>query len=185
MVPLAALWLPILLSAIIVFVASSIMHMVLPYHKYDYRQLPEEDKLLAVLRGAGLTRGLYVFPYCTHKDMKSPAMVEKYKQGPVGMMTMFPSGPPVLAQFLGLWFVYCLIIAFFVAYLTAHTVALGATYRAVFRVAGTTAFMAYGLGNLSNSIWKGQPWSMTIKEVIDGLVYALLTAGTFGWLWPR
>jgi hypothetical protein len=45
--------------------------------------------------------------------------------------------------------------------------------------------MAYGLGNLSNSIWKGQPWSMTIKEVIDGLVYALLTAGTFGWLWPR
>jgi hypothetical protein len=105
MVPLAALWLPILLSAIIVFVASSIMHMVLPYHKSDYRQLPEEDKLLAILRGAGLTRGLYVFPFCTHKDMKSPAILEKYKQGPVGMMTVFPSGPPVLAQFLGLWFV--------------------------------------------------------------------------------
>jgi hypothetical protein len=80
MVPLAALWLPILLSAIIVFVASSIMHMVLPYHKGDYRQLPEEDKLLAALRGTGLTRGLYVFPYCTHKDMKSPAIVEKCKQ---------------------------------------------------------------------------------------------------------
>jgi hypothetical protein len=185
MVPLAALWLPILLSASIVFVASSIMHMVLPYHKSDYRQLPEEDKLLAVLRGAGLTRGLYVFPYCTHKNMKSPAIVEKYKQGPVGMMTVFPSGPPVLTQFLGLWFVYCLIIDFFVPYLTTHAVAPGATYRAVFRVAGTTASMAYGLGNLSNSIWKGQPWSMTIKEVIDGLVYALLTAGTFGWLWPR
>jgi hypothetical protein len=183
--PLAALWLPILLSAIVVFVASSIMHMVLPYHKGDYRQLPEEDKLLAGLRGAGLTRGLYVFPYCTHKDMRSPAIVEKYKQGPVGMMTVFPSGPPVMAKFLGLWFVYCLIIGFFVAYLTAHTVAPGATYRAVFRVAGTTSFMAYGLGNLSNSIWEGQLWSMTIKEVIDGLVYALLTAGTFGWLWPR
>lgn len=185
MVPLAALWLPILLSAIIVFVASSIMHMVLPYHKGDYRQLPEEDKLLAALRGAGLTRGLYVFPYCTHKDMKSPAIVEKYKQGPVGMMTVFPSGSPLMAKFLGLWFVYSLMIGFFVAYLTAHTVAPGTTYRAVFRVAGTTSFMAYGLGNLSNGIWKGQPWSMTIKEVIDGLVYALLTAGTFGWLWPR
>jgi hypothetical protein len=101
------------------------------------------------------------------------------------MMTVFPSGPPVMVKFLGLWFVYCLIIGFFVAYLTAHTVAPGATYRAVFRVAGTTAFMAYGLANLSNSIWKGQPWSMTVKEVIDGLIYALLTAGTFGWLWPR
>jgi hypothetical protein len=50
---------------------------------------------------------------------------------------------------------------------------------------GTAAFLAYGLANLSNSIWKGQTWSMTIKEVIDGLVFALLTAGTFGWLWPR
>jgi len=185
MVSLAALWLPILLSAIIVFVASSILHMLLPYHRSDYRQLPDEDKLLTALRGVGLTRGLYVFPYCTHKDMKSPATVEKYKQGPVGMMTVLPSGPPVMAKFLGLWFVYCLIIGFFVAYLTAHTVAPGATYRAVFRVAGTTAFMAYGLANLSSSIWKGQLWPMTLKEVIDGLIYALLTAGTFGWLWPR
>jgi len=45
--------------------------------------------------------------------------------------------------------------------------------------------MAYGLGRLSDAIWRGQTWSMTIKEVIDGLVYGLLTAGTFGWLWPR
>ena len=106
MVSLAALWLPILLSAMIVFVASSIMHMLLPYHKGDYRRLPEEDKVLAALRGAGLTRGLYVFPYCTHKEMKSPAIVKKYKQGPAGMMTVLPSGPPVMAKFLGLWFVY-------------------------------------------------------------------------------
>jgi hypothetical protein len=123
------------------------MHMVLPNHKGDYRQLPEEDEPLAALHGAGLTRGLYVFPYCTHKDMKSPAIVEKYKQGPVGMITVFPGGSPVMAKFLGLRFIYCLIIGFFVAYLTAHTVAPGATYRAVFCVAGATAFMAYGLGN--------------------------------------
>jgi hypothetical protein len=185
MVSLSALWLTIVLSAVIVFVASSIMHMLLPYHKGDYRQLPDEDKLLASLRAAGLIRGLYIFPFGTHKDMKSPAMQEKYKQGPVGMMTIFPPGPPAMPKFLIQWFVYCLVISFFVAYLTAHTVALGAHYRAVFRVAGTAAFLAYGLGNLSNGIWKGQTWGMTIKEVIDGLVYALLTAGTFGWLWPR
>jgi hypothetical protein len=185
MVPLTALWLPIVLSAVIVFVASAIMHMVLPYHRSDYQKLPDEDKLLAALRAAGLKRGLYVFPFCTPKEMKSPAMVEKYKQGPVGMMTVFPSGPPVMPKFLGMWFVYCLIVGFFVAYLTGHTVMPAAPYLAVFRVAGTAAFLAYGLGHLSDGIWKGQTWSFTIKEVIDGLVYGLLTAGTFGWLWPH
>jgi hypothetical protein len=185
MIPLFDLWLPIVLSAVIVFVASSIMHMLLPYHHGDYSKFPDEDKVLATLRGAGLTRGLYVFPHCTHKEMKTPEAIAKYKQGPVGMMTVFPSGPPVLPKFLGLWFGYCLLIGFFVAYLSAHTVALGANYKAVFRVVGTAAFLAYGLGTISNAIWKGQTWSFTIKEVVDGLVYALLTAGTFGWLWPR
>jgi hypothetical protein len=185
MVSLTALWLPILLSAIIVFVASSIMHMLLPYHRSDYRQLPDEDKTLAALRGTSLQRGLYVFPFCTHKDMKSPALVEKYKQGPVGFLTILPSVPPAMPKFLTQWFVFCLLVGFFVAYLTGHTVASGAHYLAVFRVAGTAAFLAYGLGHLSNGIWKGQMWSTTIKEVIDGLVYGLLTAGTFGWLWPR
>jgi hypothetical protein len=185
MVSLAALWLPMLISAIIVFIASSIMHTVLPYHRGDYRQLPDEDKLLAVLRGAGLTRGLHIFPFTTHKEMKTPAMQEKYKQGPVGMMTVFPNGPVAMPKFLGRWIGYCLIVAFFVAYLTGHTVAPGTSYLAAFRVAGTAAFMAYGLGQISNAIWKGQTWSMTIKEVMDGMVYSLLTAGTFGWLWPR
>src|SRR5512137_1565136 len=120
---LFVLWLPILLSAVIVFVASSIMHMVLPYHRSDYSQLPGEDKILAVLRAAALKRGLYVFPFCTHKDMKSPALIEKQKQGPVGFLTIVPSGPPAMPKFLIQWFIYCLLIGFFVAYLTGHTVA--------------------------------------------------------------
>lgn len=185
MVSLAALWLPIVLSAVIVFIASSIMHMVLPYHRSDYHQLPDEEKFLASLRPANLKRGLYVFPYCLPKDMKSPAAIEKYKQGPVGFLTIVPSGLPAMPKFLGQWFAFCLLVGFFVAYLTGHTVAEGARYPAVFRVAGTAAFLSYGLGNLTNAIWRGQTWSATIKEVIDGLVYGLLTGGTFGWLWPR
>jgi hypothetical protein len=185
MVSLTALLLPILLSAVIVFVASSIMHMLLPYHHGDYKRLPDEDKQLAAMRSAALPRGLYIFPFTTHKEMKSPAIIEKYNQGPVGMMAVFPSGPPVMAKFLSQWFGYCLVIGIFVAYLTGHTVPVGAHYRVVFRVAGTAAFLAYGLGHLGNSIWKGIPWSMTLKESLDGLVYALLTAGTFGWLWPH
>jgi len=185
MIALSALWLPIVLSAVIVFIASSVIHMVLPYHRSDYRKLPDEDKLLPVLRAAGLTRGLYHFPFCTHKDMKSPEVIEKFKQGPVGFVTIFPSGPPAMPKFLGLWFAYCLIIGFFVAYLAGHTITPGARYLGVFRVVGTAAFLAYGLGTISNGIWKGLPWSMVLKEAFDGLIYALLTAGTFGWLWPR
>ena len=182
---LASLWMPIVLSAIIVFVASSIMHMLLPYHRNDYRKLPDEEKVLGFLRGVGLTRGLYVFPFGTHKDMNTPEMKEKYKQGPVGMMTVLESAPPAMPKFLGLWFLYCLIIGVFVAYLAWHTLAAGTNYIVVFRVVGTAAFLAYGVGQLSNGIWKSQPWSMTIKEALDGLVYALLTTGTFGWLWPK
>jgi hypothetical protein len=182
---LATLWLPIVLSAVIVFVASFIMHMVLPYHRSDYRGLPDEDKVRATLRAANLKRGLYIFPYGTHREMKSPAMIEKYKEGPVGFLTILPSGPPAMPKFLGQWFVFCLVVGFFTAYITAHTVATGANYLVVFRVAGATAFMGYGLGHLSDGVWKGQMWSTVIKEVFDGLVYGLLTAGVFGWLWPR
>jgi len=180
---LTVLWLPIVLAAVIVFVASSIMHMVLPYHHGDYEKLLEEEKVREALRGT--QRGLYVIPYATHQTMKSPELQEKYRQGPVAMVTVYPSGPPAIPKFMGLWFVYCLIIGFFVAYLTFHTVAAGSNYLVVFRMVGTAAFLAYGVGIISNGIWKGQPWSNVIKEVIDGLVYALLTAGTFGWLWPR
>ena len=187
MVPvnLAALWLPIVVSAVIVFVASSIMHMVLPYHRSDYKQLPDEDKIRATLRAANLARGLYVIPYITHKEMRSPGACEKYKEGPVGMLTIMPNGTPAMGKFMALWFGFCLIIGFFTAYLTGHTVPFGARYPEVFPVAGTAAFMAYGLGRLGDGIWKGQPWSNTLKHVFDGLVFGLLTASMFGWLWPR
>ena len=97
MVPLSLLWLPIVLSAVIVFVASSIIHMLLPYHHSDYQKFPNEDTVLAALRGVGLTRGLYIFPFGTHKEMNTPAMIEKYKAGPVGMKRI-RSGPKFSTQ---------------------------------------------------------------------------------------
>jgi hypothetical protein len=185
MVTLTALWLPILLSAVIVFVASSIMHMLLPYHHSDYKQLPEEDKVRATMRAVGLPPGMYHFPFCSHKDMNTPAAQQKFKEGPVGMLTVLPSGPPAMSKFLGLWFVYCLVVGVFTAYLCAHTMSFAAPFRAVLRIAGTVAFMAYGVANISNGIWKGQPWIVVFKEIFDGMVYALLTAATFAWLWPH
>jgi hypothetical protein len=117
--------------------------------------------------------------------MKSPAIVEKYKQGPVGFITILPSGPPAMPKFLIQWFIYCLLIGFFVAYLTGHTIALRRQLSSRLSCRRHRRVPRLRSGNLSNGIWKGQTWSATIKEVVDGLIYALLTAGTFGWLWPR
>ena len=185
MVPLSSLWLPILLSAVFVFVVSSILHMVLPYHHSDYRKLPAEDAAMAALRAPALAPGLYMFPHCTHKEMNTPEAKARFKQGPVGMMTVLPTGVPAMPKYLAKWFGYCLLIGFFSAYVAAHTLAPGTDYLQVFRVVGATAFMAYALGPLANATWKGMPLSFVMKEVIDGLIYCGVAGGTFGWLWPR
>jgi len=186
MVSLTALWLPILLSAVIVFIASSIIHMAIPIHKNDYRKLPDEEKVLDILRATGVTAGRgYILPFCSHKDMKSPETIEKFKRGPVGLLTVRPSGAPTMGKFLAQWFVYCVAISFFTAYLTSRTRTPGTEYLEVFRVAGTFAFAAYSLAFVQDAIWKGENWGVTFKHMLDGLIYGLLTAGTFGWLWPK
>ena len=185
MVDLMALWLPILLSAVFVFIASSIIHMLLPYHKGDYGKLPEEEKLLEAMRQAGVSRGDYAFP-CpdSPSEMHSPEMQEKYNKGPVGFMSVLPSGGFGMRKALTLWFIYSLVIGVFAAYLAGRTLPPGAEYLAVFRVAGTAAVLGYGAAHAHDSIWGGRQWSATFKHTFDAVIYGLLTAGTFGWLWP-
>ncbi len=186
MVSITALWLPILLSAVIVFVASSIIHMALPIHKSDYRKLPDEDKVTDALRSTGVTPGrVYVFPYCSMKDMKSPEVQEKFKRGPVGLLTIRPSGAPGMGKFLVQWFLYCIVVSIFTACVVASTQMPGTEYVRIFHLAGIVAFAGYSLALIQNAIWKGETWGVTIKHIVDGLIYALLTAGTFGWLWPK
>ena len=186
MVTIMSLWIPIVLSAVIVFVASSIMHMVLTYHRNEYKKLPDEDALLKAMQEKQIAPGFYAFPHHSGpKEMKSPGMIEKFNKGPVGLLTVIPNGPPAMGKYLSLWFGFCLLMGVFVAYVTGRTVVAGAHYLIVFRVAGTVAFMGYSVGQIMDSIWKGQLWSTTVKHMFDGLVYSLLTAGTFGWLWPR
>ena len=184
-VPLSALWLPILLSAIIVFVASSIIHMLLPYHRSDYRRLPDEDTVTAAIRAVNATPGNYHFPHCDHRQMRSPEMQEKFKRGPVGFITIRPSCAPGLGKFLAQWFVYCIVVGIFTACVTGGTQMPGTAYMKIFHFAGIIAFIGYSLALVQDAIWKGETWGVTFKYVLDGLIYALLTAGTFGWLWPK
>lgn len=186
MVPLTALWLSILLATVLVFIASAIMHMVLTYHKSDFRPLPDEERVTDALRQTGVGPGSdYFFPYYSFEEMKSPAAIEKLKRGPVGFMTVLPNGPPAMGKSLFQWFVYCIVISLFSAYLGGRTTPPGTDFLAVFRVVATVAFLGYGAAHAQDSIWAGRSWIVTFKHIFDSLIYALLTAGVFAWLWPR
>lgn len=185
MVSLLSLWLPILVAAVLVFVASWVVHTVLKYHQNDFARVPNEDQVAAALRPLSIPPGNYVIPKGSgYKEMKTPEYTEKLKKGPVLIMTVFPSGPFSMGKQLTQWFVYCVVVGIFAAYLASRTLEPGAAYLSVFRVTGTVAFTGYGLALLQGAIWYGHRWSATLKSVFDALVYALLTAGTFGWLWP-
>lgn len=182
MISLASLWAPILLSAVFVFVVSSLIHMLLPYHKSDFGKVPDEDEVMAVLRKANIPPGDYAMPRAdSMKEMGSPEFIEKCTNGPVLFMTVLKSGPMSMTSSLIQWFLYSVVVSFVAAYITSRAVAPGAHYLEVFRFAGCTAFAGYALALVQNSIWYKRAWSATLKSMFDGLVYALVTAGTFGW----
>ena len=186
MVSLAHLWVPIILSAVIVFVASSLIHMVLKWHATDYRRLPDEEAVRAAFLKAPAAPGQYVLPYCGDmKAMGTPEMQKKYADGPVAMVYLKAPGAPAMGSALGAWFGLNLVVAFFAAYVAGHSLAPGTHYLQVFRVVGSMGFLAYAMGSVPASIWMGKPWGSTLKDMADGLIYGLLMAGVFGWLWPR
>lgn len=184
-VPLADLWLAILLSGVGVFIASSLVHMVIGWHKSDYGKLPGEDAIRDVMREQGVKPGHYLFP-CpdNYSEMQTPEMQAKYEQGPVGFMTLMPPGPWTMGKSLGIWFAYSIGISLCVGYLLTLALPAGAEYSAVFRIAATAGVMAYALPAIVDSIWKGIRWGITLRFIGDGIIYALVTAGVFGWQWP-
>jgi hypothetical protein len=188
MVSLTALVIPILVSAVVVFIASSIIHMVLPYHRTDVRRVPpqQENEILETFRRLNLPPGDYAAPHAgSAAGMKDPEFVAKLKKGPLVFVTLAPGEVPSLGKSLLLWFIFTVVVTLFAAYITSRAVGPGTDYLTVFRFVGTTAFMGFSLALLHESIWYKRNWSRTLKSMFDGLVYALLTAGVFGWLWPR
>ena len=186
MTELQALWLPILLSSVIVFLASSLIHMASPWHKNDYPRMPNQDKVMDALRPLAIPPGDYMVPRpSSGAEMRSPEFVQKMKDGPVMVVTVLPNGPGTMGKNLVLWFLYSAVLGLFAAYVAAHALPTGAPYLQVFRFIGATAFLGYSAALWQMSIWYRRAWSTTIKATVDGLIYALLTAGTFGWLWPR
>ena len=186
MVSVTELWLPILVSAVFVFIASSLIHMVLGYHKGDYGLVPDEGSVSDALRRFNIPPGDYCMPRASSMaDMKNPAFMEKIKKGPVLLMTVMPNGQWSMGSQLTQWFLFSALVSVFAAYIAGRAVAPGDTYLDVFRFAGCTAFVSYAMGAIPTSIWYKKSWATTMKIVFDGLIYGLLTGGTFGWLWPK
>ena len=141
--------------------------------------------LLESMRGLGVKPGEYMFPHLdSPKDLGTPEGQAKFDQGPVGTMTILPNGVPSMGKNLTTWFLYTLLVSFFVGYVASVTLAAGADYMRVFRVTGSMAVFVYATYSIPASVWRGQSWGVTAKFVFDGIVYGLLTAGVFGWLWP-
>jgi hypothetical protein len=181
------LWLPILLSSVAVFILSALIHTVFPWHKGDYKKVPNEDQVRDAIRPLAIPPGEYLVPRAgSGKEVRSPEFVQKMKEGPVIILTARPNGPaPSMAPRLISWFIYNIVIGVFVAYIAGRALPPGAPYLYVFRFAGATAFFCYAVAQWEMPIWWWRSISLTIKATVDGLIYALVIAGFFGWLWPR
>jgi hypothetical protein len=186
MVSLGSLWLPVLLSAVLVFVVSSLVHMVFKYHTSDYTRIPNEDAIRNAIRSAAPAPAQYLIPYCPGmKEMETPEMKQKFTEGPVAVINVMRPGVPNMGRPLANWFLFSLVVSFFIAYIASHAIPVGTAYLQVFRIVGAIGFLTYAAAMIPPSIWMGKPWRITGKDVLDGLLYGLVTAGTFGWLWPR
>jgi hypothetical protein len=186
MIEWSQLAIPILLSTVFIFIASSVIHMVLKWHNPEYRALPNEDEVRAVLGKPTITPGQYIFPHCKDsKAMESPEMQAKFEQGPLGVMWIKKPGKIQLGPFLMKWVLYTLVVSALCGYVASFVLVRGMDAMHVFRTVVMVAWLAYSWQGPSDSIWKGKPWSSTFREMVDGLVYAGITAGTFLWFWPK
>ena len=180
------LWLPILVSSVLVFVASSLIWNVFGAHKWHILGMPDEAAAREALTKQALAPGMYAIPYSSSPAaMKDPAFQEKLAKGPVAVITVRKPGLPNMGSFLGCWFLYLLFVSYAVALACGQSLHRAAPPLVIFKLAGIVAFAGYSFAQIPNAIWWGRPWKSAFKEVADGLVYALMTAATFAWLWPR
>ena len=186
MIGIAELWLAILLSSVLVFLASSAIHMASPWHKGDYPAPPRERDLLDAMRPFALPPGDYMMPRATSMaEMKSPEYIEKVTRGPVVLMTVFPNGPSRMGGTFVKWFLFLLLVSLVAAALAGTTLSSAASSAQIFHLVFIATFASYALALWPLSIWYHRAWSITLKSTVDAAIYAAITAGVFVWLWPR
>ena len=180
----AQLWLPMVVSAVLVFALSAASHMLLPWRRNEWGRISD----FAAIQGAvrGLKPGLHAFPApADPKQQMTKEWMKRWAEGPSGWLTLVPPGPVSMARNMGLSLLVFLGVALVDAYVAWHALGPAAPYRAVFRIVGTVGFLSFATGTIFNSIWYSRPWRAYASDVVDALLYGLAMAGVFGWLWPR
>lgn len=185
MTPFMSLLLPIVVSAVAVFVLTLIVHMM-PWHKRDYIRLPDEDGVMQALRPFNIPPNDYVTPHPGSGDyMKSPEYDAKREAGPVMWLTVAPPGPWNLGRIMGLWFLFVVVVSAAVACVVGTILPPGAHTHAVFHYAAAITFLSYAMGGVPMSIWYDRKWSTTFRNAVDSLLYALATGWIFSMMWPK
>ena len=185
MTPLMSLLLPIVVSAVAVFVLSVIIHMT-PWHKSDYAKLPDEDGVMKALRPFNIPPNDYTTPHPGSGDyMKSPEYDAKRDAGPVLWVTVVPSGPWNIGKIMGTWFLFVVVVSASVACVVRTIVPPGGHTHAVFHYVALITFLTHGMGAVPMSIWYNRKWSTTLKTAVDALLYALATGWIFSMMWPH
>ena len=181
---MTAILLPALVAGVIVWLAGSIIHMALPHHKTDYSPLPSEGSVTDALRDSGIEPGQYLFPMPAKPgDWKDEDFQARAKRGPVGITVIGPNGMPNMGKQLGLHLVYTIVVSIFVGYIAYAGLGPDADYLTTFRVTGCAALIAYSAAHFANVIWYFYNPSYAWKFFFDAIIYAVLTGGTFGWLY--
>ncbi len=184
-ISLLDLWLPIVLGTFLAWIASGLIHMVVKYHNSDYQPLSNEDEVMDAVRKGLPAMGLHNFPYCIDmNEMKDETVQQRFKTGPVGFVTVMPSGMPPMGKLMGQQIGFFLAGCILIAYCAALALEPGAQYMAVFRFVCTVGFLTFGWAVIPFSIWYGHLWSTTAKYLLDAFIYGLVVAGSFAWLWP-
>jgi len=180
------LWLPVLVTAVGVFVASSLIHMVFKWHNSDYKKLTNEDEVMATLRAGAAGPGQYVMPHCIDmKQMQDEAMQKKYREGPVGFITLVKCvGAPNIAPQLIKWFIYTVFVAFIAGHIALRALGADSESHHAGHLVGLISFLTYAGGSVQQGIWMGKPWTSVAKDLLDALIYGTVGAFVFMWLWP-
>ena len=184
-ISLLQLWLPIIIGTFLAWIASGLIHVFLKYHNSDYQQLTNEDEVMNAVRNGSPALGIHTFPYSIDmNDMKDEAVQARFKKGPVGLLTMLPNGLPNMGKLMLQQISFFLVGCILIAYCATLALGPGAQYMSVFRFVAVVGFLTFGWGIIPFSIWFGHLWSMTARYLADALIYGLVVAGSFAWLWP-
>lgn len=183
---IAQFWLPILLSAVAIFIASALIWMVAPHHKKEWRTHPNEAQVLAAIRGGGATPGAYLIPHAQDPNaMKDPAFQARMAEGNVGTLFLRPPGMPSMGRLMGQQFIYFLVVTALIAVLMVVVLPPSEGFMIVLKSVGLAAFMAYGFAVIPESIWFGRPWKSCVLTLVDAAIYAAITAAIFAKFWPQ